>query len=71
MFAEQVHPKDPMYRPLVTPQETLTKHFRWFYNYYTYTGIYPELADKGPVPLKNFLNESAKAYTSLWAEPSG
>ena len=57
MFAEQVHPKDPMYRPLVTPQETLTKHFRWFYTYYTYTGIYPELADKGPVPLKNYLNE--------------
>lgn len=63
MFAEQVHPKDPMYRPLVTPQETLTKHFRWFYTYYTYTGIYPELADKGPVPLKNYLNESEQ---KLW-----
>ena len=52
MFAEQVHPKDPMYRPLVTPQETLTKHFRWFYTYYTYTGIYPELADKGRITSK-------------------
>ena len=47
----------------MTPQETLTKHFRWFYTYYTYTGIYPELADKGPVPLKNYLNESEQR---LW-----
>ena len=42
LFSEQVRPKDPMFRPLVTPRETLTKHFRWFYTYYTYNGVYPE-----------------------------
>ena len=47
----------------MTPRETLTKHFRWFYTYYTYNGVYPELTEKGPVPLKNYLNESEQ---KLW-----
>lgn len=63
LFSEQVRPKNPMFRPLVTPRETLTKHFRWFYTYYTYNGVYPELTEKGPVPLKNYLNESEQ---KLW-----
>lgn len=63
LFSEQVQPKDPMFRPLVAPHETLTKHFRWFYTYYTYTGVYPELAEKGPVPLKDYLSEPEQ---KLW-----
>lgn len=41
--------------PLGEPQEHLTTHFRWFYTYYEYTCRFPELTDKGPIPLGEFL----------------
>lgn len=44
-------------RSLATPIEKLKKNFRWFYTYYTYTATYKELANKGPVPLSNYLNK--------------
>lgn len=42
---------------LAIPIEKLEKNFRWFYTYYTYTATYKELADKGPIPLSNYLNK--------------
>lgn len=44
-------------RALFVPKESLEKRFRWFYTYYDYTGIFPEIADKGPVPMDDFISE--------------
>lgn len=53
-----------MFRPSVTPRETLTKHFRWSYTYYTYSGAYPELTEKGSILLKNYLSEPEQKFWS-------
>lgn len=37
------------------PVETLDKSFRWFYTYYDYRAVYPEITDKGPVPIDTYL----------------
>lgn len=50
-------------KPLVMPQETLKKHFRWFYTYYTYKAVYEELPDKGPVPLDRYMT---KEEQQIW-----
>ncbi len=49
--------------PMAAPQESVEKRFRWFYTYYTYTGVFREIADKGPVPLDKFLTKEEQA---LW-----
>ena len=44
-------------KPLVVPKESLEKHFKWFYTYYTYKAVYEELPDKGPVPLDKYMTK--------------
>jgi hypothetical protein len=39
-----------------TPEEKFKKRFRWFYTYYSYTAIYPEVSEKGRVPIHQYLN---------------
>ena len=45
-----------------TAKESLKKRFRWFYTYYDFTAIYPELTEKGCVPLENYLNKSEQKF---------
>lgn len=52
-------------RPLAAPKETLKKQFRWFYTYYTFTAVYPEITDKGPIPLSRYLTAPEQA---LWLQ---
>ncbi|GHT59212.1 hypothetical protein AGMMS50239_05320 [Bacteroidia bacterium] len=47
---------DEDYRPIVAPAETLQKHFRWFYTYYSYKAVYANIADKIPVSINDYLN---------------
>ena len=42
--------------------ESLEKHFRWFYTYYDFTAIYPELTNKGRVPIDAYLTDSEQAF---------
>lgn len=58
-------PQEEWMRPLAVPHEKLEKHFRWFYTYYTYTCTYPEITEKGPVPLSKYLNEQEQALLFL------
>jgi hypothetical protein len=50
-------------RPLVAPKETLQKHFRWFYTYYSFKTVYPAISDQIPVSIDDYLN---KAEQKLW-----
>jgi hypothetical protein len=43
-------------------KESLTKRFRWFYTYYAYTAVYPELNDKGRVPMEKYLNKDEQKF---------
>jgi hypothetical protein len=45
-----------------TAKESLIKRFRWFYTYYEFTAIYPEITDKGRVPLEEYLNKSEQLF---------
>ena len=45
-----------------TPKESLKKQFRWFYTYYAFTAIYPEVTDKGHVPIEKFLNKAEQKF---------
>ena len=45
-----------------TPKETLKKHFRWFYTYYSYTAIYPQVIYKGSVPMEDYLNSTEQKF---------
>lgn len=40
---------------LVVPHESLKQEFKWFYTYHTFTCVYPEIQDKGPIPLSKYL----------------
>ncbi len=60
-----VPPVREVMRPLAAPKETLKKQFRWFYTYYTFTAVYPEITDKGPIPLSRYLTEPQQA---LWLQ---
>ena len=50
-------------RLCITPKESLKKHFRWFYTYYVFTAVYPEVT--GIKMNKNFI---FKAICQLFAE---
>lgn len=56
-------PEKEYMKPLVVPHESLEKHFRWFYTYYTYRAVYEELPDKGPVPLDRYMT---KEEQQIW-----
>ena len=45
-----------------TPKEGLKKRFRWFYTYYSYTAVYPEVIYKGSVPMENYLNTTEQKF---------
>ena len=45
-----------------SPNESLKKRFRWFYTYYAFTAIYPEITDKGRVPMDNYLNREEQKF---------
>ena len=38
------------------PKESLKKRFRWFYTYFVFTAVYPEVTEKGRVPMDQYLN---------------
>ena len=44
------------------PKESLKKRFRWFYTYYAYTATYPEVTDKGSVPMDQYLNKAEQKF---------
>lgn len=41
-------------------EESLDKCFRWFYTYYVFTAVYPEITEKGRVPMDKYLNEAER-----------
>lgn len=41
-----------------TPKESLEKRFRWFYTYYAFKAVYPEVTGKGSVPMDTYLNKT-------------
>ncbi|MDR0835912.1 MAG: hypothetical protein LBN11_04945 [Tannerella sp.] len=45
-------------RPLVAPEETLQKRFRWFYTYYSFKTVYPTIPVQPPVPIDRYLDKS-------------
>jgi len=45
-----------------TPEESLKKRFRWFYTYFTFTAVYPEITEKGRVPMDQFLNRDEQKF---------
>ena len=59
---ESIKPVQDTDAPLATPDELLTSRFRWFYTYYTFTSIFREIPEKGPVPIGNYM--SCLLYTS-------
>jgi hypothetical protein len=50
-------------RPLAAPVESLEKHFRWFYTCYDFKAVWPEITDKGNIPLDSCFDERSAA---LW-----
>ena len=49
-------------RYCLTPRESLKKSFRWFYTYYVFTAVYPEVTDKGRVPIEKYLNKEEQKF---------
>jgi hypothetical protein len=45
-----------------TPDESLKKRFRWFYTYYTFTAVFPEVTAKGRVPMDLYLNKEEQKF---------
>ena len=45
-----------------TPKESMKKRFRWFYTYYIYTAVYPQVIYKGNVPMENYLNKTEQQF---------
>lgn len=50
-------------RSLTAPAESLKKRFAWFYTYYDFEAVYPEITDKGDIPLDAYLDKREQA---LW-----
>jgi hypothetical protein len=46
----------------ITPRESLKKRFRWFYTYYAFTAVYPEVTEKGRVPMELYLNKDEQKF---------
>jgi len=42
--------------------ETLKKRFRWFYTYYAFTAVYPEVTEKGRVPMEQYLDKAEQKF---------
>jgi hypothetical protein len=54
---------DEDFRPIVAPVESFQKHFQWFYTYYSFKTVYPNISTKIPVPIDQYLNKSEQ---KLW-----
>ncbi len=55
---------DEVFRSFVVPEESVKKHFRWFYTTYTYTGKYKKLdLKKIPIPIDKYMDKNAQ---KLW-----
>lgn len=50
-------------RSFASPQESITKRFRWFYTVHSFEGLYKRLDYNAPVPIDNYLSEQEK---NLW-----
>jgi len=46
----------------LSPKESLKKRFRWFYTYYDYKAVYPEITNKGRVPMEQYLNKDEQKF---------
>ena len=46
----------------LSPKESLKKRFRWFYTYYAFTAVYPEITNKGRVPMEQYLNKEEQKF---------
>ena len=44
------------------PKESLKKRFRWFYTYFAFTAVYPEVTNKGRVPMEKYLNKDEQKF---------
>jgi len=44
------------------PKESLKKRFKWFYTYYDFEAVYPEVTDKGHVPMDKYLNKAEQRF---------
>lgn len=47
--------KDMERNPLLSPEESASREFRWFYTIYTYKAVYRQIADL-PVPLSEYMD---------------
>jgi hypothetical protein len=45
------------------PDESIQKHFRWFYTYYSFKTVYPTISAKTPISIDTYLNKSEQ---KLW-----
>jgi len=43
-------------------KESLKKRFRWFYTYYTFTAVYPEITEKGQIAMDDYLNKDERRF---------
>ena len=59
-------PADPDYRdcPQLNPEESVEKHFRWFYTLYEYKAVYKCIPDL-PVPVSEFLAPEQQKFFLL------
>jgi hypothetical protein len=46
----------------LSPKESLKKRFRWFYTCYAFTAVYPEVTNKGCVPVEKYLNKDEQKF---------
>jgi hypothetical protein len=49
-------------RLIVAPEESLRKHFRWFYTYYSFKTVYPVISAQIPVSIDDYLNKSEQKF---------
>lgn len=61
-YASKVEPEDN-FRNLVLPHENISKKFRWFYTYYTFTGKYDKIKYEVPIPISEYFTEQE---SKLW-----
>ncbi len=54
---------DSYKRSLAAPTESLKRRFGWFYTYYDFKAVYPEISDKGDIPISAYLSPEEQA---LW-----
>jgi len=51
---------EPLENPVLCPEETITRRFRWFYTYYDYRAVFRSLNYKLPLSFEGYLTEEQK-----------